>query len=65
MSDDRWTDRGTDHRRRVLSHVAKLWEAHPDHSFCELVDRFVISIGSMAGHTTDEEVIDRAKEDST
>ena len=63
MNDDRWVDRGAEHRRHVLSQVAKLWEAHPDHSFCELIDRYVISIGTMAGHVSDKEVIERSEEE--
>jgi len=63
--DDRWIDRGTDHRRQVLSHIEKMWEAHPDHSFCDLVDRYIIAIGTMAGHTSDKEVVERAEKGAT
>lgn len=49
------------HREHVLAQVAKLWERHPDLSFCSLIDRYVISIGTMAGHTPDEAVIERCQ----
>ena len=57
--ENRYIDRGRAHRELVLSRILRLWEAHPDHSFCDLVDRYVISIGTMAGHTTDSDVLDR------
>jgi len=55
----RYVDRGHAHRQHVLARIAKLWEQHPTLSFCDLVDRYVIDIGSMAGHTTDDDVIAR------
>jgi len=54
----RWLDRGHAHREHVLSTVARLWEQHPEHSFCDLIDAFIIPIGTMAGHTGDEDVIE-------
>ena len=61
MIDDRYIDRGVDHRRQVLSRIEKLWEAHPNLSFCDLIDIYVIAIGTMAGNTSDEEVIERVE----
>ena len=54
----RWLDRGQAHRAEVLARIKDLWEAHPDHSFCDLIDSYVISIGTMAGHTTDADVVE-------
>jgi len=57
----RWVDHGSSHREHVLACIAKLWDQHPDHSFCDLIDRYVISIGTMAGHTSDDEVIENCR----
>ena len=68
MNDDdcppRWFDRGPAHREHVLSCVAKLWERHPQLSFCDLIDQRVIDIGTMAGHTSDDDVVERCRLDS-
>jgi hypothetical protein len=53
----RYVDRGASHHKHVLSCVAALWEQHPEHSFCDLVDGYVIAIGTMACHVSDEDVI--------
>ena len=60
MTYDHYTDRGRPHRARVLSCLLRLWEKHPKLSFCDLVDRYIIDIGTMAGHVTDSEVIERS-----
>jgi len=57
----RWLDRGSSHREHVLSCVAKLWEKYPTHSFCDLIDRWVIAIGTMAAHTSDDAVIESCR----
>lgn len=49
------------HRAHVLSRVSKLWSRHPTLSFCELIDQHIIVIGTMADHTTDDEVIARTE----
>ena len=60
---DREMDRGAPHREHVLSRIAKLWERHPTLSFCDLIHRHVISIGTMAGHTSDEDVVKRCRDE--
>ena len=60
MTDDHCIDRGRPRRARVLSCLLRLWEKHPELSFCDLVDRYIIDIGTMAGHVTDSEVIERS-----
>jgi hypothetical protein len=32
-------------------------------SFCDLVDRYVIPIGTMAGHTSDADVVEQCRLD--
>ena len=59
MSDDRYVDRGQLHRRQVLARIEALWEAHPQLAFCDLI-YYIIYIGDMVWHTTDEEVIQNA-----
>jgi hypothetical protein len=64
-SSPRWVDRGSAHREHVLSCIAKLWEKHPENSFCDLVHFYVISIGTMAGHTSDEDVVESCRAGSS
>jgi hypothetical protein len=54
----------SDHRKKVLEYIAKLWEQHPDHSFCDLINWYIISIGTMASHTSDQDVIERCAANS-
>ena len=60
-SSPRSVDRGPSHREHVLSCIAKLWEQHPEDSFCDLIDSYVIAIGTMAGHTSDDNVVERCR----
>jgi hypothetical protein len=55
-------DRGFDHRERVLLEIRALWERHPSDSFCELINAYVISIGTMASHTSDEDVVESCRD---
>jgi hypothetical protein len=60
---DRNMDLGVEHREHVLSIIAKLWERYPTYSFCDLIDYYVIPIGTMAQHTSDEDVVERCCND--
>jgi len=64
-SSPRWVDRGSSHREHVLSCIAKLWDRHPEHSFCDLINEHVIAIGTMAGHTSDDEVVESCRAGSS